>query len=215
MENASKALLITGGILFALLTLSLVAVMVNNINTMESAKDESQALEQLSKFNAQYEVFNKQKLYGTEVITAVNKAVENNRMAQNKTDPWYINVIIITGTEKFENTVWMVNNRDRDNDRKQLKGNAIPDTIKSSVVDIKEKIQLISPGVDTQSKIEMNKEMIDFFKGSTEDFKMKDGDKTYYIYSALKTFKTRIFEGVVKYNNEGRIKEITFTIQPE
>lgn len=216
MENASKALLISGGILFALLTLSLVAVMVNNINKMETAKDEAQEIEQLTKFNRQYEVFNKQKLYGTEIITAVNKVVENNSMALNDDDPWYINVEIETGTDEFENTVWRVNNRDRYSEKKQLTGSAIPSNIKNlaSFGSIKGQIQLIPEGEEAQNRIKMNETMINFFSTSTEDLKITDEEYTYYIDSALKTFKTRIFSGTVKYNNEGRICKIEFELQP-
>jgi len=49
-----------------------------NINKMASAQNDKQAAEQLAAFNSGYEAYNKQYLKGTDIITVVNKAVEDN-----------------------------------------------------------------------------------------------------------------------------------------
>lgn len=223
MENASKALLISGGILFALLTLSLVAVMINNINTMESAKDEAQVLEQLSKFNAQYEVFNKDKLYGTEVITAVNKAVENNYKQQsygsksdvwdNKDEDWYINVKLDLGTnEKFYQTIKRIK---EDDPRAKMEIVTNKSDIPSEIL-----VQNISGHLELipdSRVIEMNQKFLILFDNKNHKnagIKASDG-YTYYRLSWIESFKTRIFKGEVHYNDQGRIDEITFTLQKQ
>lgn len=69
MENASKALLITGGILIAILILSVLVVTINIINSNQKAQEKALATEQLVKFNQKYEAYNKKALYGTDIIT--------------------------------------------------------------------------------------------------------------------------------------------------
>ena len=86
MDNAAKALLIAGGILLALLTISLFVYMQQNLTTIKSAQDDKTAAEQLAKFNAEYEAFNKKYMYGADVITLLNKINENNIKYAGNTD---------------------------------------------------------------------------------------------------------------------------------
>lgn len=79
MENASKALIIAGGMLLAIITLSLIVYMTTATGRIGEAQDAKTALEQLTAFNMQYEAYNKQVMYGTEVITVINKAIDYNK----------------------------------------------------------------------------------------------------------------------------------------
>jgi len=85
MENAADALLIAGGILLAILTLTLLVYMFGNINTMGTAQTEKEELERLAAWNAEWEAYNKQVLYGAEVLTVINKAQQNNIEYDNNT----------------------------------------------------------------------------------------------------------------------------------
>lgn len=78
MDNAAKAILISGGILIALLLLSLIVVMFRNINTMEQARDEKEIMQELIQWNSEWEAYNKQVMYGSDVLTVVNKAAQVN-----------------------------------------------------------------------------------------------------------------------------------------
>lgn len=78
MENAAQALLIAGGILLAILTLSLLVYTFGNASTIFNAQDKENETARLAKWNAEWEAYNKQLLYGTEVLTVVNKAEQNN-----------------------------------------------------------------------------------------------------------------------------------------
>lgn len=78
MENAAKALLIAGGILLALMTLSLIVYMSTATTRMAEAQDEKKAAEELAAFNMEYEAYNKRRMYGTDIITVVNKAINYN-----------------------------------------------------------------------------------------------------------------------------------------
>ena len=78
MENSTKAILMAAGVLFALLTLSLVTVMIRNIQTISEAEDTKKQTETLQEWNAQWEAYNKQIMYGSDVLTVVNKAAQSN-----------------------------------------------------------------------------------------------------------------------------------------
>lgn len=78
MENASKALLIAGGVLIALIILTSFIAMYGRIANLQEEQEEQIKLDQLAEFNAKYEAYNKRIMYGTDVITLMNKVNENN-----------------------------------------------------------------------------------------------------------------------------------------
>lgn len=78
MENASKALLMAGGILIALLIVALLVYSFGSMSSYFTQNEKEQEAEQLEAFNKQYEAYHKKLLRGTEVISVVNKALDNN-----------------------------------------------------------------------------------------------------------------------------------------
>ncbi len=79
MENATHALLIAGGILLGIITLSMLVYMFSNISRMGNAQSTKEEVERLAAWNNEWEAYNKKLLYGTEVLTVINKAEENNK----------------------------------------------------------------------------------------------------------------------------------------
>lgn len=100
MENASKALLIAGGILLALMTLSLIVYVSTSTTRMVEAQDAKKAAEELAAFNASYEAYNKTRMYGTDVITVINKAIDYNGKLDDSQKNEAI-TIEVTVTENF------------------------------------------------------------------------------------------------------------------
>lgn len=77
MENASKALLMAGGILIAILIIAVLIRTYNNISIFQKTKLSEEEEQQLIAFNEQYTKYLGQYVYGTEVITVINKALDN------------------------------------------------------------------------------------------------------------------------------------------
>lgn len=77
MENASKALLMAGGILIAILILTLVVRSFTTISIFQKSRLSEEEQEQLVEFNEQYTKYLGQYVYGTEVITVINKSLNN------------------------------------------------------------------------------------------------------------------------------------------
>jgi len=94
MENAADALLIAGGILLAILTLTLLVYMGTNLNKLGIAQAEKEEIERLAAWNAEWEAYNKQLLYGSEVLTVINKAEQNN-LEYNYDTKYTVDVTII------------------------------------------------------------------------------------------------------------------------
>ena len=69
MENASKALIMAGGIFIALLVITLLVFFYNNIVTVQNADEEAEIIEQAAEFNKQYDVYNRNNLYGSEILS--------------------------------------------------------------------------------------------------------------------------------------------------
>lgn len=84
MENASKALVIAGGILLAVLIISVMLYMYTAIGKASQREQDVLKTEELSAFNKQYESYNKSSMYGTDVITVLNKAIDNNKKYGNQ-----------------------------------------------------------------------------------------------------------------------------------
>lgn len=79
MENASKALVMAGGILLSVLILGLAVMVFRNISDLEDVKQDSEAQEQALEFNKRYETFLRDGLYGSEVVSAANQMADYNR----------------------------------------------------------------------------------------------------------------------------------------
>lgn len=102
MENASKALIMAAGVLIAIMMIALVYLLVNKIS--ESSKQDENRLkaEQMAEFNKSYESYQKPLMRGTEVISVVNKAIDNNLKYTN--DENFQIQIEITLTSEIEAT---------------------------------------------------------------------------------------------------------------
>ncbi len=82
MENASKFLLMAGGILVGMLTISIFYFMFSQISKFKSITETDYTQEELQAFNQGFESYNKKLMYGSDVISVINKAVDNNMKNQ-------------------------------------------------------------------------------------------------------------------------------------
>ena len=78
MENASKALLIAGGILMVMLIIGLLAFSWSKITNFYNKDDELAEIEDVSKFNLQFTNYQRDKVYGYELISLANKVADYN-----------------------------------------------------------------------------------------------------------------------------------------
>lgn len=78
MENASKALLMAGGMLMAMMVIALLLVMFNSISNYFNGDIQAQREAQIVKFNLEYESYNRDDVRGTEILSLLAKANDYN-----------------------------------------------------------------------------------------------------------------------------------------
>lgn len=97
MENASKALIIAGGILLGIITISLLIYMYNKVGNVVDTISGDTTQEELLEFNKGFEVYNKKIMYGSEIISVINKAIDNNKINEifsEKNNEYYVDIIV-------------------------------------------------------------------------------------------------------------------------
>lgn len=90
MENASKALLIAGSVLLTLIVLAIFIYFFTQFHEFPEQQQEAIKQEQIAKFNREYESYNKQKMYGVDVVTVMNKVISNNERYADKISGRYL-----------------------------------------------------------------------------------------------------------------------------
>lgn len=78
MENASKALLIAGSVLISVLIVGALVIMFNRLSAIESSREQTKEVTQLSKMNESLEAYNRKLLYGTDIISISNLIADYN-----------------------------------------------------------------------------------------------------------------------------------------
>ena len=82
MENASKALVMAGGILIALLIIGALLLMLNQIGDYEKAQTSDVKEMQLAQFNSDFERYVDDKgITGVDIISLINKVIDYNKKA--------------------------------------------------------------------------------------------------------------------------------------
>lgn len=84
MENASKALIMVGAVLLAIIVIGFMNFTINRMGTWETAKEDEKLIEQKEKFNKEYEAYDKDLMYGVDIISCLNKAKSNNDKIEGK-----------------------------------------------------------------------------------------------------------------------------------
>lgn len=79
MENASKALVIAGSILVGIVTISIFYFMFGRVSEMVGDIEPNTQADALTAFNKGFEAYNKKTMYGTDIISVINKAIDNNK----------------------------------------------------------------------------------------------------------------------------------------
>lgn len=110
MENASKALLIAGGMLLAIIIISIFMFTWGKISEYQSSKDNLASIEDTAKFNEQFTQYQRDDLLGYELLSLINKVIDYNE--RKTTDSNH------EGEEKYPSITLDINILD-ENTRKQ------------------------------------------------------------------------------------------------
>lgn len=79
MENASKALLMAAGMLIALVIISALLLMFNNLSNYQQAGTQNTRESQVVDFNNQFETYNRKNVRGSDLYSLLNRVTDYNR----------------------------------------------------------------------------------------------------------------------------------------
>lgn len=169
MENASKALLIAGGMLIALLVIGALLLMFNQIGDYEKAQTTSDKVSQVADFNKEFEKYTyDNNIKGYDLISLINKAVDYNKKdaVDNSIDYNKKITVTISNIKAFKNkygvngksNIFTANNIDK--------------------IDIKDKNNDVSKAIEKFSELEKNYTLGVMSNLSANYDSIKNGDKT-------------------------------------
>ena len=114
MENATKALIMVANLMLAVMVLSVIVYFYQNMKALPQEQETARMIEETRKFNLEYEVFDKNLMYGVDVISALNKAASNNEkyvlgkfLSGSKSGQEFIIdiVVVLKSTEPLADTI--------------------------------------------------------------------------------------------------------------
>lgn len=111
MENASKALLMAGGILTALLVIGALILMFNQLGTYRKGNTNAEKNSQIAEFNRKFEKYAEGEINGTDIISLANQVVNYNTSNAKTNSINYDKKITVTITlgEEFANKYGVAN----------------------------------------------------------------------------------------------------------
>ncbi len=84
MEDASLALRIAEGVMIGVLLITLLLFVFSRISVVENSEADKQVIENTEEFNKKYNAYDKPMMYGTDVISVLGMAINNNKVCNQK-----------------------------------------------------------------------------------------------------------------------------------
>lgn len=99
MENASKALIMAGGMLLAILIVSLLVYAWSLFSKYQSSQDDLADIEDTAKFNEQFTNYQRDNVKGYDILSLANKVTDYNDRKSNaegaQNDAQYVPITIV------------------------------------------------------------------------------------------------------------------------
>lgn len=219
MENASRALVIAGGVLLSLIIIGVVMFAYRGITSLQKEKDISLSNEQVSKINEQIEKYTKKSvIYGSEVLSICNAIEDYSRKYPESEGYQKITAIIKIKAdgikECFEedeyDNIDILKAYDRAIKERDAKGKVTMSNRKT----IEELYNLLGTGGENHDKLHSYFDL--YLNGGKHTFKdilqlLEEYEK---YKNCINTFREKEFRASVEYSNTtGIIKKIV--IQPK
>lgn len=103
MENASKALIIAGSVLIALMIIAALILMFTNLSSYQETNIQNTKEAQIIEFNNQFETYNRENVRGSDMISLMNRIIDYNSRKSDDTDIQFKRMEIEINNIVFEN----------------------------------------------------------------------------------------------------------------
>ena len=205
MENATKALVMAGSVLIAVIIIALLYSFLSTLSANAEQEDLKLLAEQTEKFNKEYEAFERKLMRGTDLITLINKAIANNKKYDDQDKIYDIDVKFTLSSDITKVIVEVVNGKAQPASREEIVFNS------SKVYSV----------IDNKSPDRINQKLYEFMNDGLqpskdayvlEDYDGPD-DKDYKkIYDNYIVFKRKFFTCTkLEYSEQtGRVNLLEF-----
>lgn len=208
MENASKALIIAGSVLIAIVVISVLVMFYGNIKDLMNVEHKVDVSEQIAEFNKQYDVYYRDNLYGSDILSLANKVYDYNKRQSEEQGYTKLDIqvtfkskVIAYGAETIIDTKQVYNSDD-----------------------LKQKAEYIETNTQNYGKQRVSGKTIEALSGlrtnelkdllKTENISEVQTKINYYLgyKSALSTLKSKTFKAdKFEYDNtNGRVTKMIF-----
>lgn len=89
MENASKALIMAGSVLIALMIIGALILMFNSLSSYQKTSTQDTREEQVIEFNKQFETYERDDIRGSDMISLMNRVIDYNTRKTDTSDEKY------------------------------------------------------------------------------------------------------------------------------
>lgn len=223
MENASKALVMAGGILIALLVVGALMLMINQVSYYQKSESTSEKAQQQAEFNKEYVQFTYGDVKGYELISLVNKVINYNSKEAVGNSVDYslkitVNIDMVGTTTSFAQKYGINGNTALFKKKYTISNgntNFYDDISKYRELENKYSLSImskLSANYDKLKEVEgKNDEYANAMKEITGRAGVNVGIKDIEKYREYSEFKTSTFKpGEVKYHSNGQVKEMSF-----
>lgn len=230
MENASKALVMAGGILIALLVIGALLLMFNQVSDYQRSGTDLEKDQQLSDFNKEFSHYADGDIKGYELISLVNKVIDYNGKNGVANSVDYSKKITVNignlgefakkyGTNNKSqlfgnNKSYQINNSNNNSNTSFISAiNSLREYENKYTLSVMSKL---SANYDTLKEAQENKKYEEKMQEIVGKV-VKNGNSTIGLgdiekYREYSEFKTSTFkpDGEVKYYSNGQIREMSF-----
>ena len=209
MENASKALLIAGGMLIALLIIGALVLMFNQIGDYEKGQQGIEKTSEIAEFNKDFVRYTDGNIKGVDIISLANKVINFNSKdgISNSIDHNY-KITLKINVKNFNESSKLF---DSDSDEIQDSNNNFMTTIKAfSKLENDYTLSKMNELASNYDNIANGTKTIEGILGSKYDGTLTKSDiKKYSDYSEFKTSTFKCSDKIEYYDN-GQIKTLSF-----
>lgn len=102
MENASKALIMAGSVLVAMIVISVLVIFFGNLRDLQNVELTEDEAKKMEEFNKQYDVYARD-VYGSEILSLANR-IDNYNKTQAENEGYTKIEIYVTLTDNIDET---------------------------------------------------------------------------------------------------------------
>ncbi len=84
MENASKALVMAGGVLISIIIISMLILMANSLTSYQDSLLHDYDTDNMAAFNSQFTAYERDDVRGNELLTLINKVLDYHERIHNQ-----------------------------------------------------------------------------------------------------------------------------------